>query len=135
MYQIIITIHVLLGLSIVICVLIQQGKGANAGAAFGSASSGSMFGAQGASSFLSRTTAILATLFFATSLGLAVLVGYQNDEADLLSTSEAETVIADVPLIDDEYNSDSAPITETVIVDAPLIDDEDNSDSTPIVAE
>jgi len=113
MYQIIIVVHVLLGLSVIGFVLIQQGKGADAGAAFGSASSGSVFGAQGASSFLSRTTAILATLFFATSLGLAILVGHQDGEADLMDAPEVEEVFADVPLID---GGNITPATESVPV-------------------
>jgi len=97
MYQVIIIVHVLLGLGVIGFVLIQQGKGADAGAAFGSASSGSVFGAQGASSFLSRTTAILAALFFSTSLGLAVLSGNLEAEADLMDAPEE--VFADVPLV------------------------------------
>jgi len=106
MYQVIIVVHVLLGLSVIGFVLIQQGKGADAGAAFGSASSGSVFGAQGASSFLSRTTAILAALFFSTSLGLAVMIGNQEGNVDLMDAPEVEKVIADVPLVN---GSDSAP--------------------------
>ncbi len=103
MYQVIIVVHVLLGLGVIGFVLIQHGKGADAGAAFGSASSGSVFGAQGASSFLSRTTAILAALFFATSLGLAVLSGHQGTgvEADLMDTLEVEEGFADVPVVND----------------------------------
>ena len=96
MYQAIIVVHVLLGLGVIGFVLIQQGKGADAGAAFGS-SSGTVFGAQGASSFLSRTTAILAALFFSTSLGLAVMSGNLEGETDLMDASEE--VRADVPLI------------------------------------
>ncbi len=130
MYQIIIVVHVLLGLSVIGFVLIQQGKGADAGAAFGSASSGSVFGAQGASSFLSRTTAILATLFFATSLGLAILVGHQDGEADLMDTPEVEEVFADVPLID---GGDNTPATESIPVmtnDAPAAITEDAQSTT-----
>ncbi len=106
MYQVIIVVHVLLGLGVIGFVLIQHGKGADAGAAFGSASSGSVFGAQGASSFLSRTTAILAALFFATSLGLAILSGHQGTgvEADLMDTFEEG--FADVPVVND---GDSKP--------------------------
>jgi len=126
MYQVIIVVHVLLGLGVIGFVLIQQGKGADAGAAFGSASSGSVFGAQGASSFLSRTTAILATLFFATSLGLAILVGHQDDGGiDLMDQPEVEEVFEDVPLIDGGNNT---PATESVPVisnDAPAVIIED----------
>lgn len=113
MYQIIIAVHVLLGLGIIGFVLMQQGKGADAGAAFGGGSSGSVFGAQGASSFLSRTTAVLATLFFATSLGLAILSNYPDSEVDLMDTLEAEEVFTDVPLIDD--------VNETILDDNPTI--------------
>jgi preprotein translocase subunit SecG len=90
MYQVIIVVHVLLGLGVVGLILMQQGKGADAGAAFGTGSSGSVFGAQGAASFLSRATAILATLFFVTSLGLAVLNGKQSATYDLMNAPKVE---------------------------------------------
>src|SRR5204863_855048 len=63
-------LHVLAAMSICGFVLLQHGKGADMGAAFGSGSSGSLFGAAGSANFLSRTTAILAAVFFASSLGL-----------------------------------------------------------------
>ncbi len=75
----------------------QQGKGADAGAAFGTGSSGSVFGAQGAASFLSRATAILATLFFMTSLGLAVLNGKQGAAYDLMSAPKVEQDTLGIP--------------------------------------
>ena len=90
MYQVIIVIHVLLGLGIIGLILMQQGKGADAGAAFGTGSAGSVFGAQGAASFLSRATATLATLFFITSLGLAVINGHKGVAFDLMSQPEAQ---------------------------------------------
>lgn len=90
MYQVIIVIHVLLGLGIIGLILMQQGKGADAGAAFGTGSAGSVFGAQGAASFLSRTTAILAGLFFLTSLSLAVINGHKGTVYDLMSSPEAQ---------------------------------------------
>jgi preprotein translocase subunit SecG len=70
--------HVLLAASIIGLVLIQRGKGADAGAGFGAGASGTVFGARGSGSFLSRTTAILATLFFLTSLGLSYLFSQQQ---------------------------------------------------------
>jgi preprotein translocase subunit SecG len=88
---------VLLGLGIIGLILMQQGKGADAGAAFGSGSSGSVFGAQGAASFLSRTTAILATSFFVTSLSLAVLSGKQGKAVDIMETTDIEKKVSDVP--------------------------------------
>jgi preprotein translocase subunit SecG len=63
-------LHVLVALAVIGLVLMQHGKGADMGAAFGSGSSGSLFGATGSANFLSRTTAVLATAFFLTSMGL-----------------------------------------------------------------
>ena len=63
-------LHVLAAMAVCGFVLLQHGKGADMGAAFGSGSSGSLFGAAGSANFLSRTTAILATVFFVTSIGL-----------------------------------------------------------------
>ena len=62
--------HLLVAIGICGFVLLQHGKGADMGAAFGSGASGSVFGAAGSANFLSRTTAVLAAVFFATSLGL-----------------------------------------------------------------
>jgi len=70
---IVLVAHVLVAVAICGFVLLQHGKGADMGAAFGSGSSGSLFGAAGSANFLSRTTAVLATVFFVTSLGLTWL--------------------------------------------------------------
>jgi preprotein translocase subunit SecG len=70
MQTLVLVLHVLAGLAIVVLVLLQHGKGADMGAAFGSGSAGSLFGSAGAANFLSRTTAILAAVFFASSLAL-----------------------------------------------------------------
>ena len=135
MYQVIIIIHVLLGLSVIGFVLIQQGKGADAGAAFGSASSGSVFGAQGASSFLSRTTAILATLFFATSLGLAIIVGYDEGEVDLMDTPDVEGFFADLPLVNDGEDSSTLKSIPVITDDVPKLTEEDVTKETQPVIE
>jgi preprotein translocase subunit SecG len=107
MYQVIIVIHVLLGLGVIGLVLMQQGKGADAGAAFGTGSAGSVFGAQGAASFLSRSTAILATLFFATSLGLAIVNGHKDTERDLMATPAANE--SGLPAVDGAKTQDAMP--------------------------
>jgi preprotein translocase subunit SecG len=73
----ILTVHVLVALGIIFLVLLQHGKGADMGAAFGSGSSGSLFGATGSANFLSRTTAALAVVFFLTSLGLAYVATHK----------------------------------------------------------
>jgi preprotein translocase subunit SecG len=70
-YSILLVVHILVGAGVIGLVLIQHGKGADMGAAFGSGASGSLFGATGSANFLSRTTGILATVFFITSLSLA----------------------------------------------------------------
>jgi len=67
----ILIVHVCAALGLIGLVLLQHGKGADVGAAFGSGASGSLFGATGSANFLSRTTAILALVFFLSSLGLA----------------------------------------------------------------
>ena len=66
----VLVLHILAAIAIVVLVLVQHGKGADMGAAFGSGSAGSLFGSAGASNFLSRATGVLAAVFFATSLGL-----------------------------------------------------------------
>ena len=68
--NVILTIHVMLAIAIVVLVLLQHGKGADMGAAFGTGSAGSLFGSSGAANFLSRSTAVCAGFFFVTSLGL-----------------------------------------------------------------
>lgn len=70
-HDILAVVHIFICVGLVGLVLIQHGKGADAGAAFGSGASATVFGSQGSASFLTRTTAILATLFFITSLTLA----------------------------------------------------------------
>lgn len=70
-------VQVLSALGVIGLVLLQHGKGADVGAAFGSGASGSLFGASGSANFLSRTTAVLAALFFASTLGLTLLGNYK----------------------------------------------------------
>ena len=72
-YSIVLTIQVLSAIAVIGLVLVQHGKGADMGAAFGSGASGSLFGATGSANFLSRSTAVAAALFFTTTLGLAWL--------------------------------------------------------------
>ncbi len=117
MYQVIIVIHVLLGLGVIGLVLMQQGKGADAGAAFGTGSSGSVFGAQGAASFLSRTTAIFAALFFTTSLGLAVLNSHKGAVYDLMNSPSGEQDTLSSPKGADT-NADTVPVVPSSSIPA-----------------
>ena len=75
MFSLVLVVHVLAGLGVIGLVLVQHGKGADMGAAFGSGASGSLFGSSGSANFLSRTTGALAAIFFVTSLGLSYLAG------------------------------------------------------------
>jgi preprotein translocase subunit SecG len=77
-------VHLFLCIGIVGLVLLQRGKGADAGAGFGAGASGTVFGARGSASFLSRTTAVLATLFFITCLTLAYLGNTQVKTTSVL---------------------------------------------------
>ena len=74
---IVVSLHVLVALVIIGLVLLQHGKGADMGSGFGGGASSSLFGATGSANFLSRATAVLATLFFLTSLGLAYLATHK----------------------------------------------------------
>ena len=76
-FSVVLTVHILVALGIIGLVLMQHGKGADMGAAFGSGASGSLFGATGSANFLSRTTAMLATIFFLTSATLAYIAAAQ----------------------------------------------------------
>lgn len=91
-------IHVLVALALIGLVLLQHGKGADAGAAFGSGASATVFGSRGAGSFLSRTTAILATIFFGTSLVLAYFSSQQSTKPVTSVISEPQkTAPSDLP--------------------------------------
>src|SRR5437870_12740916 len=74
---VVLILHVLAAVGIIGLVLLQHGKGADVGAAFGSGSSGSLFGASGSANFLSRTTAVLAAIFFLTTFLLAYFVTHR----------------------------------------------------------
>ena len=73
LYNVLVIGLVIVAVLLISLILLQQGKGADAGAAFGSGSSGTVFGAAGSANFLSRTTAVLAAIFFALALGMAYL--------------------------------------------------------------
>lgn len=108
MYQALVIVHVLIAVSIIGMVLLQQGRGADAGAGFGGGASNTLFGARGSASFLSRTTAILAVLFFSSSLVLAYLGDKQdNKRPDIMDSPVKEQVQADLPPVTKEP---SAPV-------------------------
>ncbi len=94
-------IHTLIALAIIGLVLLQRGKGADAGAAFGAGASGTVFGSRGTTSFFSRATAVLATAFFASSLTLAYLSSQRG--------SGPESLLESVPGVEAEQAEPAAP--------------------------
>jgi len=121
---VIIIVHLVVAIGVVGFVLIQQGKGADAGASFGSGASGTVFGSQGSSSFLSRFTAVLAAVFFATSLGLAF---YAKDRASTITQlglpdpallevqQQKQSVLEDIPQVEGQVpvaSEDDVPVVE-----------------------
>jgi preprotein translocase subunit SecG len=88
---VLVAVHVLVAAALVGLVLLQHGKGADMGAAFGSGSSGSLFGAAGSANFLSRTTAVLATVFFLSSLGLTYFGATRSGPTDIMKQGVTET--------------------------------------------
>jgi|ERR1700733_1842045 len=91
----IIVVQLLSALGVIGLVLLQHGKGADMGAAFGSGASGSLFGATGSANFLSRTTAVLAAVFFVTTLALTYLGAYRSKpSAGVLGSAPVATQVA-----------------------------------------
>ena len=80
-FGLLLVVHVIVGCAVIGFVLLQHGKGADMGAAFGSGSSGSLFGSSGSANFLSRSTAVLATVFFILSLVLTYMASSQGRHA------------------------------------------------------
>jgi preprotein translocase subunit SecG len=107
-------VHIIVAISVIGLVLLQHGKGADMGAAFGSGSSGSLFGATGSANFLSRTTAVLAALFFLTSLGLAYFGLQQHKPTSVLdrATVPATTAQPAVPVPAQNAGSKAADIPQ-----------------------
>ena len=104
-FQIILVIHVFLALGLVGLILIQHGKGADAGAAFGSGAAGSVFGARGAHSFLYKLTAVLAVGFFVTSISLAYFASNERAAFD-----SDQSIMSQSVMNEDSLDSDSSEV-------------------------
>ena len=100
LFSLVLSIHIIVALAIVGLVLMQHGKGADMGAAFGSGASGSLFGATGSANFLSRATGILAAVFFVTSLTLAYLASVKPKTTGSVMQETVQSVPASVPPAD-----------------------------------
>lgn len=89
LYNVLLIVLIVVSVAMIVLILMQQGKGADAGAAFGSGASGTVFGSQGSANFLSRTTGILATVFFLVALALAFLASGRTIESVSIMGSAA----------------------------------------------
>ena len=97
LFSVVLTVHILVALAIIGLVLMQHGKGADMGAAFGSGASGSLFGASGSANFLSRTTGVLAAIFFVTSLTLAYVASSKPKTTGSVMQEAVKSQAAQVP--------------------------------------
>jgi len=135
MQKIVLIAHTFIAIMIIVLVLLQRGKGADAGAAFGSGASGTVFGSRGSSNFFSRATAVLATVFFASSLTLAYMSSQRverpaslierapvvepSEEADPTTSGESESS-EELPGLDDDAGANSS--------DLPALESGDDAD-------
>lgn len=129
--SVIIIVHLVMALALVGLVLIQQGKGAEAGASFGAGASGTVFGAQGTGSFFSRMTAILATVFFATSLALGYYATQRSKGVDELGlpsievqqAQQAAPALSDIPQLEEtDSRGSDIPVEGEAAGDIPQAD-------------
>lgn len=125
MEPIVLVVHIVLSFAIIGLILIQQGKGAEAGASFGGGASQTVFGSKGTTSFLSRTTAILVALFFATSLVMAMFARQQAQGFSDLGLPSQEAIQLsldkDTPLVEEYAPSSDAPELDASDADQPKI--------------
>lgn len=115
-------IHISTAIGVIVLVLMQQGKGADAGAAFGSGASQTVFGSRGSSNFLTRTTAVLATVFFITSLSINYVAGHNREQPSVIKTTPplqpdgslpaTSSGASDVPSVPPATTTDGPPSTK-----------------------
>ena len=125
MEKIILVVHILLAFGVIGLVMIQQGKGADAGASFGGGASQTVFGGQGSGNFLSRMTAIFATIFFVTSLVLAIYASNKAQgitEFGIPALETTEVLEQDTPSVEEYAPATDAPAVDLSVEDEPLIE-------------
>jgi preprotein translocase subunit SecG len=127
MESIVVVAHILLAVAIIAFVMLQQGKGADAGASFGGGASQTVFGSSGSGNFLSRTTGYLAAAFFATSLGLAVYAKQRADgvaDIGIPSQEVIEKLENDTPLVEEYAPSSDVPeLDASTAADEPVLEE------------
>jgi len=131
MFSALLILQVLLGLSIIGLVLLQQGKGADMGAAFGAGSAGTVFGARGGGSFLTRTTAVLAAGFFLNSILLSSpLVRNVQDPNASVTERVAAPQESDVPAVEETVQDEAVDLPPVDLPDVPEQSGEASSEET-----
>lgn len=132
MYTILVVLHVLVSIALIGLVLIQHGKGADAGAAFGSGASGTVFGSRGSANFLTRITAWLAAAFFVLSLALAYVVHGKSASSSVVD--QAPAPVAAEPVIPPATQEvPSAPIAAPAspAAEVPAASENDSNSGSP----
>ncbi len=127
MESVILVVHVITALSIIGLVLLQHGKGADMGAAFGSGSAGSVFGSSGSANFLSRTTAVLATIFFISSISLTIVSSKKNVDKGIMNqpaqqSAPAESLPSQIPAPPASAPAAAVPVPPAPTLSAPAAD-------------
>ncbi len=112
----ILVVHVIAALSIIGLVLLQHGKGADMGAAFGSGSAGSMFGSSGSANFLSRITAVMAVIFFVSSISLTIFSGKVAGKKGVMKapvdTEQSQSLPSQIPIPPPSVPASALPVPE-----------------------
>ena len=129
MENILLIVHVLVAVGVIALIMLQQGKGAETGASFGAGASQTVFGSQGSANFMSRTTAILATVFFLTSIGLGILavqkVGSAADAGVPSISVEQVAPESDAPISAETASESEAPVIKSQPVESEAVSEEE----------
>ena len=119
MQQILLIVQILIAVGLVAIVLLQQGRGADAGASFGGGSSGSLFGSRGPASFLSKLTAGLAALFFANSLALAYISSHSVERRSVVERVQSMSEDSGLPSGDGDVPALPGGSGDSAVQDVP----------------
>jgi preprotein translocase subunit SecG len=125
MEKIILVVHILVAFAVIGLVMIQQGKGADAGASFGGGASQTVFGGAGSGNFLSRLTAIFATVFFITSLALAYIASEKAKGSSFeegIPVLQQESLEQDAPVVEEYAPATDTPDVDLSVEDEPVIE-------------
>ena len=122
MQSILLSVHILVAISLIALVLLQHGRGADVGAAFGAGASGSVFGSRGSASFLTRTTAVLAAVFFLNSMVLGYLSTQAVESTSVVDRVQTSEPAQPVPAVEEEgIDVPAVPVEGGAPSDVPML--------------